>query len=105
MGGECDQSVEGYCQKNTTDSLCTCMKPPENVTKAEGLIASAKVCWYRACKDLTNDNYITSTMRDQKKNCVSTVCTIDVGDIQVSGDNNKIEFKNECASNILKPKN
>jgi len=103
MSGECDQAVANYCQKNATDVLCTCINPPENVTKAEGLISSAKVCWYRACKDLANDNYITSTMRDQKKNCVSTVCTIDAGDIQVSGTNNQIEFKNECASNILKP--
>lgn len=102
MAGECDQAVEGYCKNNTTDPLCTCMHPPENVSKAEGLISSSKVCWYRPCKELTNDNYISSTMRDQKKSCVSTVCTIDTGDIQVSGESNKIEFTNNCASNILK---
>lgn len=103
MAGECDQTVQTYCKNNVNDPLCTCLNPPANITKAEGLIASAKVCWYRACKDLTNDNYITSTMRDQKKNCVTTVCSIDVGDIQISGKDNKIDFKNDCASNILKP--
>jgi hypothetical protein len=41
-------------------------------------------------------------MRDQKKNCVTTVCTIDTNDISVSGTGNTIEFKNECASDILK---
>lgn len=103
MAGECDQVSQIYCKTNPNDDLCKCMNPPANVTKAEALVASAKVCWYRACKDLANDNYITSTMRDQKKNCVSTVCSIDVGDIQISGANNAIDFKNECASNILKP--
>lgn len=104
MAGECDQVVFEYCKNNTTDPLCNCLNPPETITKVEGLISSAKVCWYRACKDLTNDNFITSNMRDQKKNCVSTVCTIDTNDVQISGTDNKVEFTNACVANILKPK-
>ena len=103
MAGECDQAAATYCQNNSSDPLCTCMNPPKNVSQAEDLIASAKVCWYAPCKDLSNDNYMTSTMRDQKKNCVTTECTIQTGDIEVSGTNNQIQFKNSCATDILKP--
>ncbi|MEO0236621.1 MAG: DUF4064 domain-containing protein [candidate division WOR-3 bacterium] len=102
MSGECDQVVQKYCQNNPNNPLCQCILPPGSITKVEALMTSPKVCWYRACQNLVNDNYITSTMRDQKKNCISTVCSIDVGDIQISGTNNQVDFKNQCATNLLK---
>lgn len=103
MQGECDQAALSYCSRNKTDPLCACLQPPENVSKVENLMASAKVCWYKPCQTLVNDNYITSTMRDQKRNCVSTACLIEAGDISISGSENKVEFKNECVTNIVKP--
>lgn len=100
--GESDQSIIAYCTNNPTDANCTCMKPPSNVSKIEELMSSAKVCWYKPCQTLTNDNYITSTMRQQKKNCTSTACLIEAGDIQVSGTDNKVTFSNDCVTQILK---
>ena len=103
MKSACDQAVLSYCGSNSTDPLCTCMNPPTNVSSIENLMASSKACWYKPCQTLTNDNYMTSTMLDQKHNCASTACLIEAGDISISGKDNKVNFNNSCATNILKP--
>ncbi len=103
MRSACDIPVQYYCKENGTDPLCTCLEPPENVTRIQDMMTSPKVCWYKPCINLTNDNYMTSTMDDDQKNCVSTVCLIEAGDINISGTDNKVEFNNSCATNILKP--
>lgn len=103
MQSACDSSVTNYCSNNPSDPLCTCMQPPQNVSQIQNLMATSKVCWYKPCQTLTNDNYITSTMSNDKKNCVSTACLIDTGDISISGTNNQVKFNNNCATNLLKP--
>ena len=103
MASACDSTVLTYCQNNPTDPLCACMMPPLNVTQIQDLITTAKVCWYKPCQLLTNDNYITSVMADQKRNCVSTACLIEAGDISINGTDNSISFSNSCAVDLLKP--
>ena len=103
MRSACDSSSIKYCQNNMTDPLCICSQPPPTITKIQELMANAKVCWYKPCQTLSNDNYITSTMADQKKSCVSTACLIDAGNINISGSDNKVTFDNQCATNLLKP--
>jgi hypothetical protein len=103
MRSACDSAVQSYCNNNKSDPNCACMAPPENVTKIEDMMATAKVCWYKPCKNLINDNYITSNMLTQKNNCVATACLIEAGDISISGADNKVNFTNNCATNILKP--
>jgi len=101
MQGEADQVIKTYCENNPSDENCTCLKPPENVSKVENLMASPKVCWYKPCKS-ANENYLTSTMRTDRGQCVNTTCYIEAGDITVSGDGNKVNFSNDCATNLLK---
>ena len=103
MRSACDASSINYCKNNPTDPLCTCANPPPTITKIQDLMANAKVCWYKPCQTLSNDNYITSTMADQKKSCVSTACLIDAGNVSISGSNNVVKFDNSCATNLLKP--
>lgn len=103
MRSVCDGALISYCNNNPGDPLCACMNPPENISKIEGLMASGKVCWYKPCQTLSNDNYITSTMLDQKNQCASTVCLIETGDVHVDGSGNEVKFDNNCATNILKP--
>lgn len=103
MRGAADIAITAYCQNNSGDPNCGCMNPPQNVTSIENLMTSSKACWYKPCQNLNNDNYITSTLKDAKDNCVSTVCQINAGDIQVSGSGNAVNFTNSCATQILKP--
>lgn len=103
MRSASDASVTTYCSNNPSDPNCACMQPPSNVTAIENLMATSKACWYKPCQTLTNDNYITSTMLDQKNSCVNTTCVIDAGDITISGSGNTVQFDNQCASNLLKP--
>jgi Pox virus entry-fusion-complex G9/A16 len=103
MSTACDGAVLAYCGANTSDPLCACLQPPSNVTKIQDLMSSSKACWYKPCQTLNNDNYITSSLADDKKNCVSTTCLIEAGDINISGTDNAVTFNNQCATNILKP--
>ena len=103
MNGACDQVVASYCKKYPEDDRCKCIAPPKNITRVQTMIPSSKTCWYTPCKNLSNDNFITSSMRNQKKNCATTVCNVEAGDITVSGDNNEVSFKNECVTTLLKP--
>lgn len=103
MRSACDMASINYCKNNSSDPLCTCQNPPETITKIQELMANAKVCWYKPCQTLSNDNYITSTMEDQKRSCVSTACLIDAGNVTISGSNNLVKFDNNCATNLLKP--
>jgi len=103
MKRACDGVVINYCNNNPTDPQCTCMNPPENITKIQNMISSPKVCWYKPCQILNNNNYITFPMSEEKKDCKSVVCLIDTGDIIIDGKNNKVKFENKCGIDLLKP--
>lgn len=103
MRSACDQASLAFCKNYPQDNNCSCAQTPIEVSKIESLMTLPKVCWYKPCQNLNNDNYITSVMADNKKTCTSTVCQIDAGDINVSGTGNKITFDNKCATNIVKP--
>ncbi|AYV77352.1 MAG: myristylated protein [Barrevirus sp.] len=103
MKSACDTASISYCKNNPTDPQCTCSNPPTTITQLQDLMATSKVCWYKPCQTLDNDNYITSSMEDQKRNCVSTTCLIDVNNVTISGTDNSVKFNNSCATNLLKP--
>ena len=103
MESACDNASEAYCTNNPTDDKCACFLPPDNVSEVEKLMNVPKVCWYQPCKNSSNDIYISSAMHDTKKTCTSNVCTIQAGDIKISGTGNRVEFTNDCVSTIIKP--
>jgi hypothetical protein len=101
MAGEADQALLTYCDSYPNDENCKCMSSPENVSKIEDLMTLPKACWYKPCKNVS-DNYLTSGMRTNRNNCTSTTCLIEAGDITVSGDGNSVSFANNCATSLLK---
>ena len=102
METSCDSALEDYCKdKGASDPNCACMKPPENVSKIQDMIAAPKVCWYKPCKSSITSNYVTYPM--QKAECKAVACLIDAGDIKFSGTGNKVEFTNNCGNDLLKP--
>jgi len=102
MRSACDISLQYYCRNNPTDPNCTCLEPPEDITKIQGMMSLPKSCWYKPCKELVNKNYMTSTMEDDTHHCYGTVCSMEVGNVNLKGDGT-IEFNNECGSDLLKP--
>ena len=100
MEGYYDEAVRHYCKNHPKDSRCACMVTPDNITKLQDMATTSKVCWYKPCQDNKVDNYITNSMLKQKKNCVSTACLIDAGDIDLTGSGNQVKFKNECGSSV-----
>lgn len=98
MEGEYDEVVRSYCNNHPDNPRCACMVTPDKISKLQEMATTSKVCWYKPCQDNKVDNYITNSMLKQKRNCVSTACLIDAGDVDLEGEGNRVSFKNECGA-------
>ena len=98
----CDDVIQSYCLNTPGDTECACLRPPENVTRAQELISASKKCWYAPCNRLSDpDFYMTKSLQNEP--CPLTQCIINTGDITTEGTDNKLVFQNNCATEIIKP--
>lgn len=103
MQGACDNAVIQYCRNNRNDPKCACMESPSGVNLVERYTASSKACWFAPCRALNNTNFLTSGLENDRRNCATSTCVIQTGDIQLSGNNNRAIISNECMTEYLRP--
>lgn len=90
-----DQKIIQFCEKNKTDSRCSCLIPEEGINRLQTNIFSSRYCWYSPCKD--SNNFKTSLILEEQKNCNVVVCNVNLGEVQID-DNGILKVENNCLS-------
>lgn len=91
-----DQKKIKYCSERKELDECKCIFPPFQILEAFKTSSNPYYCFYQRCKE--SNVILTSLIEEGMKACTVSNCTINVGDLEISGGS--ILIKNKCLNNI-----